>query len=149
MIRKIRSLGLLVKLDTNGYRPDLLKDLCRKGLLDYVAMDVNGRAGALPQAVGTPGLDLALIDESIRFLLTGTVPFEFRTTAVKGLHTKEDFRQIGPWIAGCPHYFIQNFADNGEVLFPETFEPFRREELEEFAGLVRPYVGEVLLRGTD
>ncbi|HJB08096.1 MAG TPA: anaerobic ribonucleoside-triphosphate reductase activating protein [Candidatus Enterocloster faecavium] len=149
LIRKIRSLGLLVKLDTNGYRPDLLKDLCRKGLLDYVAMDVKAGQEHYPQAVGTPGLDLALIDESIRFLLTGTVPFEFRTTAVKGLHTKEDFRQIGPWIAGCPHYFIQNFADNGEVLFPETFEPFRREELEEFAGLVRPYVGEVLLRGTD
>ena len=148
-IRQVRSLGLLVKLDTNGCRPDLLKDLCRKGLLDYVATDIKAGREHYPQVSGTPGLNMTLIDESIRFLITGSIPFEFRTTAVKGLHTKEDFHQIGPWIEGCPHYFIQNFTDNGEVLFPETFQAFHKEELEEFAEIVRPFVGKAALRGVD
>lgn len=148
-IRKIRSLGFLVKLDTNGYRPALLKELCRKGLLDYVAMDIKAGPKHYPQATGVPGLKLELIEESIRFLLEGSIPFEFRTTAVRGLHTQEDFRQIGPWIAGCPRYFIQNFADNGEVLFPEAFEGFDKGELEGFARIVHPFVGEAKLRGIN
>ncbi len=148
-IRRIRSLGLLVKLDTNGYRPDVLADLCGKGLLDYVAMDIKSSREHYRKATGCPGLDIENIDHSIRILLRGSVPFEFRTTAVQGLHTRKDFLTIGPWIQGCPHYYIQNFSDNGQVLFPETFSPFKREELEIFARLVRPFVGEVQLRGVD
>lgn len=148
-IRRIRSLGFLVKLDTNGSRPEVLKDLCGKGLLDYVAMDIKAGPGHYPDVTGAPGLNLETIRESVSFLLEGTLPFEFRTTAVRGIHTHEDFRQIGPWIKGCPQYYIQNFVDNGEVLFPETFDAFHREELEEFARIVRPFVGQVGLRGID
>lgn len=148
-IRSIRSLGFLVKLDTNGSRPRILKDLCSKGLLDYVAMDIKAGPGNYAKASGVPGLNPDIIDESIRFLLENTVPYEFRTTAVRGIHTAQDFREIGEWIKGCSRYYIQNFTDNGEVLFPETFESFQRSELEEFAQIIRPYAGQVQLRGVD
>lgn len=148
-IRRVRDLGLLVKLDTNGYKPDLLKDLCGKGLLDFVAMDIKAGRSNYMTVAGVDGMRMERIDESIRFLLSGDVPYEFRTTVVKGLHTEADFREIGPWIAGCGKYFLQNFTESGQVLEPGIFSGFEKEELEGFAEIVRPFVGEVTLRGID
>lgn len=148
-IHKVRELGLMVKLDTNGYRPDILKELCKKGLLDCVAMDIKAARGHYCEVAGIDGLDMARIDESIRFLIHGSVPYELRTTVVKGLHTETDFREIGPWIEGCERYFLQSFTEAGEVLEPGVFSAFSVEELEGFAALVRPYVGSVALRGID
>ena len=148
-IRSVRELGLLVKLDTNGYKPDLLRDFCRKGLLDFVAMDIKAGRSHYAAAAGVDGMRLERIDESIRFLLEGSVPYEFRTTVVRGLHTEEDFREIGPWIQGCGNYYLQNFTESGQVLEPGIFSGFGKEELEEFAELVRPYVGQAALRGID
>ena len=148
-IRSVRELGLLVKLDTNGYKPDLLRDFCRKGLVDFVAMDIKAGSSHYAAAAGVDGMRLERIDESIRFLLEGSVPYEFRTTVVRGLHTEEDFREIGPWIQGCGNYYLQNFTESGQVLEPGVFSGFGKEELEGFAELVRPYVGQAALRGID
>ena len=79
-IRFVRSLGLAVKLDTNGYQPNVLINLCKKGLLDYVAMDIKAGKSHYAHVSGRTGLNLERIDQSIRFLLNGSVPFEFRTT---------------------------------------------------------------------
>lgn len=148
-IRDIRSLGLAVKLDTNGYRPDILKALCRKGLLDYVAMDIKGGRNRYGAAAGIRDLSMDRIDESVRFLLEETVPYEFRTTVVRGIHGAEDFRQIGPWIRGCRRYFLQAFTDSGDILVPQTYAAFSGREMMEFAELVRPFVDNVSLRGID
>ena len=148
-IRSVRELGLLVKLDTNGYKPDQLRDLCGKGLLDFVAMDIKAGRSRYAAAAGVDGMRLERIDESIRFLLEGSVPYEFRTTVVRGLHTEEDFKEIGPWIKGCGDYYLQNFTESGQVLEPGVFSGFGKEELEGFAQLVRPYVGRATLRGID
>ena len=148
-IRRVRSLGLAVKLDTNGYKPDLLKDLCEKGLLDYVAMDIKAARDHYAEVAGAPGLAMEYIDESIEFLLTGSVPYEFRTTVVRGLHTADDFSKIGPWIKGCPRYYLQCFTESGQVLVPGVYSDFTRDEMMVFADLVRPYVGQVALRGID
>ena len=148
-IREIRSLGLLVKLDTNGTRPDVLKDFTDKKLLDFVAMDIKAAPRHYPQVCGTPGPDMNAVMESVAWLKSGTLPFEFRTTAVKGLHTREDFEQIGPWIEGCPHYYLQNYVASELVLHPEGFDGFSKEELLEFAEIVKPFVGSVALRGID
>ena len=153
--REVRSLGLLVKLDTNGGRPEVVKRLAGLGLLDYIAMDVKAGPERYALACGAaagPGTDerfLAPIRESIAWLTSCGIPYEFRTTAVKGLHTAEDFAAIGPWIAGCPHYYIQNYAASDRVLAPEGFQEFTKDELLAFADLVRPYVEEVSLRGVD
>mgnify|MGYP003034361257 CR=1 FL=1 len=148
-IRRVRDLGLLVKLDTNGYKPELMKNLCEKGLLDFVAMDIKAGRSSYTTVAGVDGMRLERIDESIRFLLSGGVPNEFRTTAVKGLHTEKDFREIGPWIEGCEKYYLQNFTESGQVLEPGVYAGFEKEELERFAAIVKPYVGEVALRGID
>lgn len=148
-IRDIRSLGLAVKLDTNGYRPDVLKALCQKGLLDYAAMDIKAGRDRYETAAGVCGLDMKRIDESIRFLLEGHLPYELRTTVVRGIHEAEDFRQIGPWIKGCRRYFLQAFKDSEDILVPQAYDAFSAEEMRAFMELVRPYAEEVSLRGID
>ena len=148
-IRDIRSLGLAVKLDTNGYRPDVLKALCQKGLLDYAAMDIKAGRDRYETAAGVCGLDMKRIDESIRFLLEGHLHYELRTTVVRGIHEAEAFRQIGPWIKGCRRYFLQAFKDSGDILVPQAYDAFSAEEMRAFMELVRPYAEEVSLRGID
>lgn len=148
-IRQIRTMGLAVKLDTNGYKPGVLKALCQKGLLDFVAMDIKTARDHYSEVAGAPGLMMEYVDESIGFLLSGSVPYEFRTTVVRGLHTEDDFRKIGPWIKGCPEYYLQSFTESGQVLIPGVYSDFTKDEMMVFADLVRPYVGQVHLRGID
>lgn len=149
LIVDLRALGLLIKLDTNGTRPDIIKHLVEQGLLDYIAMDIKAAPGHYLDVCGNPSLSIEAVKESVAWLIAGTLPYEFRTTVVKGLHTAEDFGQIGPWISGCPHYYLQNYVDSDQVLCPENFSSFSREELLAFARLVEPYVGSVSLRGID
>lgn len=148
-IRQIRKIGLAVKLDTNGYRPDVLKMLCRKGLLDYIAMDIKASREHYTQVSGVSRLHMEKIDESIEFLLSGRIAYEFRTTVVRGLHSSEDFRQMGPWIEGCLKYFLQCFTESGNILLPGVYSEFSKKEMCQFAEIIRPYVGQVSLRGID
>ncbi|MFR5602147.1 MAG: anaerobic ribonucleoside-triphosphate reductase activating protein [Lachnospiraceae bacterium] len=147
-IRKIRELGLLVKLDTNGYRPDVLKRLCQNGLLDYVAMDIKAARDHYTQVAGVSNISIETLTESIEFLKHGDIPYEFRTTVVKGLHTAADFSDIGLWLQGGSQYFLQNYVESERVLVP-GFSSFSKEELLAFGELVKPYVSQVALRGID
>lgn len=115
-IRKIKSMGYAVKLDTNGAYPAKLRDLVEEGLVDYVAMDVKNCREKYGETVGIPNFDVSKIDESIRFLLSGKVDFEFRTTIVKEFHTVSDIEKLSEWIAGAPRYFLQNFTDSGNLI---------------------------------
>ena len=96
----------------------------KKGFLDYVAMDIKAGKSHYAHVSGRTGLNLERIDQSIRFLLNGSVPFEFRTTVVKGLHDKSDFEEIGPWIQGCGQYFLQSYQESGQVLSPDSCKSF-------------------------
>ena len=148
LIRRIKELGLLIKLDTNGYRPDVIKHLCAEHLLDYIAMDIKSSPENYAMVAGVSHINTDTISESIDFLRSCGVPCEFRTTAVRGLHTEEDFAEIGKWISGAERYFIQNYVESDRVLSP-GFSGFRKEELLTFADIVRPWVKEVSLRGVD
>ncbi len=147
-IRKIRDQGYLIKLDTNGYRPEVLKSLVLNGLLDYVAMDIKAGRENYSKAAGVWNLKINNIEESAAFLLEGAIPFEFRTTAVKGIHSQEDFMDIGVWLAGCPNYFLQNYMDSDQVLCP-GFLPFSRKELENYLDVLKPFIPNAILRGID
>lgn len=147
-MRKVRELGLLVKLDTNGYRPDILKSLCEMGLLNYVAMDIKSGKTGYAKTAGLSQFNLSLVEESVDFLLRGSIPYEFRTTVVKELHSAEDFGEIGPWLSGCTHYYLQSYRDSEQVL-TKGFSACTKEELLSFADTVSPYVGNVTLRGID
>ncbi len=147
-IRKIRELGYLVKLDTNGYRPEILKNLVFSGLLDYVAMDIKAGRSNYSEAAGKEFFKIKYIEESVSFLMSGKVPYEFRTTAVKGIHDLKDFSDIGRWLAGNSPYYLQNFEDSEQVLC-SGFQSFSKEELEEFLNVLRPFLPNALLRGTE
>ena len=150
-IQEIRQrFHLKIKLDTNGYRPEVLRELAEAGLLDYVAMDIKAGPSGYGKVAGVPGIRLDPIQESIRFLVAGNIPYEFRTTAVKGLHCRKDFEEIGPRIRGCRDYYIQSFQDSGNILDEAAgFSAFSKEELQDFLELVKPYVGQASLRGID
>ena len=147
-LQKVRALGFSIKLDTNGYRPEVLKRLCEKGLVDYVAMDIKACEERYPAVAGVSSLQMENIRESIEFLKSGAVPYEFRTTVVRELHSAEDFQKIGPWIAGAPLYFLQNFSDSGSVLNP-VYTSCTIPELTSYLEIVNPFVGHAELRGID
>ena len=147
-IQKVRALEYQIKLDTNGYRPEVLKRLCEKGLVDYVAMDIKACEERYPAVAGVSSLQMENIRESIEFLKSGAVPYEFRTTVVRELHSAEDFQKIGPWIAGAPLYFLQNFSDSGSVLNP-IYTSCTVPELTSYLEIVKPFVGHAELRGID
>ena len=153
LIQRIRSLGYLVKLDTNGYRPTVLRRLCEEGLLDYVAMDIKAGREHYALAAGLPELHLNAIEESVEYLLSGNVPFEFRTTVVRGLHTEQDLTDIGNWLTEAHEgknisYFLQGFVDSGHVL-KDGFSAFTREEMLKFLEIIKEKLPRAELRGVE
>ena len=147
-ILRVRELGYKIKLDTNGTRPDVLRDLCDSGLIDYVAMDIKTCKERYSDVAGIPSLHMEGILESVEYLKNGKIPFEFRTTVVKELHSAEDFERIGQWISGCPHYYLQNFVDSDNVLVA-GFSAYSKEELLDFIEILKPYIPNAELRGVD
>lgn len=144
-IRKVKALGYLVKLDTNGALSHRLRALLETGLIDYVAMDVKSSPEGYQKAIGVP-LASDLFEESIRILQASGIPHEFRTTAVKGIHTKEDFEKIGKWLPPDSPYFIQTFVSSPNLL-GSGCEPFSANEMKALLSAVQPYLPGAQLRG--
>lgn len=147
-IKEIKKRGYLVKLDTNGSSPDKLKKLVSEKLVDYVAMDIKSSKEHYGKVVGLKDYDIKEIEESVQFLLEKHVDFEFRTTAVKGLHVVDDFKDISEWIRGTEHYFIQNFVDSGDLI-GQNMAPFSKDEMHEILKIVRQNVPSAQLRGVE
>jgi pyruvate formate lyase activating enzyme len=145
-MKKVKELGFLIKLDTNGSYPDRLQDIVSTGLVDYVAMDIKNCREKYPVTVGLPSYDIRPIEESVAFLLSGAVDFEFRTTVVREFHTVEDVQAIGEWIAGVPRYFLQNFVDSG-ALIGEGMHSVSPEILQEMQKSLVPYGIRAEIRG--
>lgn len=135
-LQKIKELGYSVKLDTNGTNPTLLKEICGKGLIDYVAMDIKHTVDKYEQAIGVCNIDMNKVKESASYLMEENHEYEFRTTLVKGIHTYEDMEQIAEWIGGSTKYYLQNFRDSGSLIGSNnqniSMDSFTEEELTEF-----------------
>ena len=116
LLEQLKELGYAVKVDTNGSYPDRLREIVSAGLADYIAMDVKNAKEKYAMTVGLPSLDLAPIEQSVDYLLSGAADFEFRTTVVKEFHTEEDIASISEWIAGAPRYFLQNFKEADHMI---------------------------------
>lgn len=147
-IKRIRELGYLVKLDTNGYAPETLIKLIEAELIDYAAMDIKSSRDRYAVVAGVPGLDIARVEESVQILMEGRIPYEFRTTVVEELHRVEDFRDIGRWLEGAERYFIQVFRDSGDILGGEFSAP-DSVKLAAMLEIVRTYIPSAQLRGVD
>ena len=148
-LRKIRELGYAVKLDTNGSFPERLIALVEEGLVDRVAMDVKNAPSLYAKTAGLPGLDLAAVERSRDFLLSGRVDYEFRTTVVKGLHTADSLREAAAWIRGAKEYYLQQFKDSGDIIALDGLGAFSDAEMRALAEQVRPIVPTVKLRGVS
>ena len=146
-LAKIRELGYKIKLDTNGSFPDRLMEIVNSGLVDRVAMDIKNPPELYARTVGLEKLDTAAIERSKNFLLEGRVDYEFRTTAVKGLHTAQSIAAAAKWIEGAKEYYLQQFKDSGQLLRGEGLGAFNEEEMKALADAARPYVPSVKLRG--
>ncbi len=146
-LRRIRSLGFQIKLDTNGTKPELLKQLLDEGLVDYVAMDVKNCLARYGETVGIPNFPTASVEESIRLLLASPISYEFRTTVAAELHDEEAMLAIGKLLQGAPHYYLQPYRDSDQVLVPDTLHAPDAATLEHFVELLHPYIGAVKVRG--
>lgn len=145
LIRRIRSMGFSVKLDTNGTTPAVLGALLQEGLLDYVAMDIKNSPEKYAQTCG--GMDvLDRVRESIRLLTGSGIDHEFRTTVCHGLHTPEDLVRIGQWLSGSSAYYLQPFVDSGDLVGGGLTPP-SPQELEELHRAVLPYIPNTHIRG--
>jgi pyruvate formate lyase activating enzyme len=146
-IRKIKSLGYKVKLDSNGARPDVLRTLFREKLLDFVAMDIKNTWEKYDQTTKSK-VDIERIRLSVDLIRSSGVDYEFRTTAVPGLHKEEDFDKIGEWLKGSKKYVLQAFEDKGKILDPnlKKITKNKKLDLEKIVGKIEKYFGKVEIR---
>jgi len=147
----IKKLGFAVKLDTNGSRPEILKALVEKGLVDYVAVDAKNSPARYAQTVGRENFDLSPVEESIRFLMEGAVDYELRTTLVSPLHDEASLEEMGKWLASLApgmlpkRLFLQRFADRDTVVFSGLSAP-EKETVDKWANMLSRYAQQVKVR---
>ncbi len=144
-IKRIKEMGFDVKLDTNGAFPKKLRELVESGLIDYVAMDIKSSPEGYERAAGCP-VNMDNVRESIEYLLSDAVDYEFRTTVAKGAVLFEDMEGIGELIKGAKRYFLQAFVDSGDIL-GEGVGPYSETEMKEMLETVKKYVPSAELRG--
>ncbi len=125
-IKKIKDLGLLVKLDTNGGNPKVLQELIDEKLVDYVAMDIKNIFNKYNITAGKK-INLDNIKKSIEILKASKIDYEFRTTIIKEMHSLDDIVSICK-LVGDAKYYLQNFEDSENVI-DHSLHGFSREEL--------------------
>lgn len=153
-MKKIKALGFLIKLDSNGTRPDVLKKVYAQRLADFVAMDIKNcleryEAACISDVFGdTITVDKERIALSVDLIMHSGVPYEFRTTAVPGIHQESDFECIGRWIKGASHYAIQPFRD-GKIIDMRLRARIKQHQIDtdRIASIMRQYVQQVEIRG--
>lgn len=177
-IRKVKALGYLVKLDTNGARPQVLRELLVEKLLDYVAMDIKASKENYGKAIGISMAEtnvltvqkdmgeklLQGVEESVELLKNSGIPYEFRTTVVAGIHSIEEFEAIGRWLSGCNAYYLQAYREGDNILADQvplqsaginaqstriSMESFTKKDMEYMAEIARKYIDKVALRGVE
>lgn len=146
-IRRIKSTGLLVKLDTNGAYPEKLKTLLDEGLVDYVAMDIKNSKDKYAQTIGLTEFP-SKIEESIKLIMEKAPDYEFRTTVVRELHEPQDIENITKWISGAKRYFLQTYVDSGDILC-EGFSAYDASKMLEILEISRKNLPCTILRGIE
>lgn len=154
LLKSIKALGYDVKLDTNGTRPDVLKAVVEAGLVDYVAMDIKNAPQAYAETAGIKESMRSKVEESIRYLLSGEVDYEFRTTVVAELHNEAHIQSMGAWVQDlgdgqrAKRWYLQRFTDRNSVLRAGLHAP-EAAQMQQYAEKIAPYADLVSLRGVD
>ncbi len=151
LLAQIKALGFSVKLDTNGSRPEVLKALVAQKLVDYVAVDAKNSPARYAETVGKENFDLAPVEESMRFLIDGDLPYELRTTLVRPLHDETSVVEMGKWLASLvpgkkpEKLFLQRFTDRDTVAFAGFTAP-EEGVVDVWRQMLAPYAHTVTVR---
>ncbi|MDO8668886.1 MAG: anaerobic ribonucleoside-triphosphate reductase activating protein [Candidatus Buchananbacteria bacterium] len=138
--QKLKKIGYLVKLDTNGLRPEVLKKILDNKLIDYIAMDIKGSEENYNQAAGVK-IDFNNIKKSIALILGSGLPHEFRSTLVRGLHSSADVVKMSQLVSGADKYFLQGFRKNRNLVDPYfSGRNFSSKIMNEFKDSASAYV---------
>lgn len=147
-LQQIKSLGYKIKLDTNGTRPDLVKRFAQLGLVDHFAIDIKNSKAKYAETVGLKQIDLKPIEDTVRFLLSSEVSYEFRTTLMQEFHDEHSLLEIGDWIAGAKRYYLQRYIDS-ENCIAHGFHTVDKQTAENYAKTLSNKIEAVELRGYD
>lgn len=145
-IDRIKDMGFLVKLDTNGLFPHIVEKILASGKVDYWAIDIKHTKEKYRLAVGKD-INIDSVKKSVELVMAIAKEYEFRTTVVPGIHTEEDFKEIGRWICGANAYYIQEFR-KGKMLDPSLADRARSShiDLDKVKKIMEKYVSRVEIR---
>lgn len=146
-IQSIKNMGFLVKLDTNGYKPDILENLLADNLLDYIAMDIKAPLEKYSSIVRID-TDVSKIQKSIDIIMSSNVDYEFRTTVLSSMLSFEDFEKIAVLIKGAKKYYLQKFAAESEINDMNLFnnKTYSDEEFFKLKSMLNKYINFVDVR---
>ena len=130
-LKKLKSWGYAIKVDTNGAYPKRLKQLCEQKLIDYVALDIKNDPLHYGITIGRADFDITPVRETLQFLKKSSIPYECRTTVVREFHNEKRLLTIARWIAPTKNYYLQNFRDTGNLL-TDGLHAYEMSELESF-----------------
>jgi pyruvate formate lyase activating enzyme len=147
--KKIKNLGLAVKLDTNGAYPTMMKELINSKLIDYVAMDVKAPLDERYATAAGRKANIGAISESITTLLSGCIDYEFRTTCVPQIIDRQSLIQIGEAIKGAHKWALQAYVPENayKKAYRKELPAEYMRQLEEYLTVAKQYVANALLRG--
>ena len=146
--KKVRELDLLIKLDTNGSKPKELENLVSLGLVDYVAMDIKNSKELYGQTVGINDFEegLSRVEQSVDFLMSSGIEYEFRTTVVRQFHYDESIADLCRWITGAKQYYLQSFTDSGDLIC-DGLSGYNENEMTCLLDVAKNFIPNAKLRG--
>lgn len=147
-IRRVRALGYLVKLDTNGTDPEMLEKIIKEGSVDYLAMDIKAAPDDYPRATGV-NFDFEKIRQSVKLIMNSGIPYELRTTCVPGFIDEKAIEKMGELIAGADKWYLQKFRSNTRLIDRalEGKMDFTDQEMADLAKAGQRYVKSCEVRG--
>ena len=148
LIKKLRKLGMKIKIDTNGNHPDVLEDLIGAGLVDMVAMDIKAPLTERYKIVTNSNVNAENVKRSVKVIMNSAPDYEFRTTVVPVLVKPEDIEEICKEIRGAKKYRIHQFrAKNTLDESLSVLDPYPESTVLAMAETARKYVKDVKIRG--
>lgn len=145
-IYELKEIGYKVKMDTNGYDPTHLSHLLKENLLDMISMDIKNTLAKYPKTAGCPGFEPNRIRLSVDLIRESGIPYEFRTTVVRELHSDRDMEEIGQWLQGVEAYYIQPYVNSEDVIMP-VFSAYSKDKMQAFVRMLKNYIPNTGLRG--
>lgn len=145
-IQKIKNMGYLVKLDTNGSNPQMLQKIVNKKIVDYIAMDIKNSPRKYKKTTNSR-IDFKNIKQSVEIIKASNISYEFRTTVIPTLHDKKSFEDISKWLKGSRLLILQQFRPGKHIdLGFANINPYTQKELKEFKNILAPYINKIKIR---